>query len=187
MKRFFFVFTIIMVIFLVLAAGSIAVVDNAGINALSSQSKTGPVFIGHLGVTLLPFTSASVTYPDGDLFLIKQISAADVKPGNIVLYANGSKWYVRSGLVVSKTDKGFNITSSDGLSADEPAASIIGLYSSRVPYMGRILKELESPLAVIIFAVVLLLSIVLWRVLPSGKSANGVLSNSDSDIASILY
>lgn len=187
MKRFFHVFTIILIVFLFLAAGSIAAMTYCGINALSVQNGKQPVFLGGWGVTLMPYTGSAVVYPDGDLFVIQRASADTVKPGDVVLYANGTKWYVRSGYIASKSENGFNITASDGITAEEPAAAILGRYYKRVPYMGKVLTELESLPAIIVFAVVLALSFVLWLALPSRKDTGGALSESDKDIASILY
>lgn len=184
MKRFFCVFSIIMIVFLLLAACAMAVERYV---AVSPDSQSLPS-VGGWGITTIPFHGNTIVFPNGDMHIIQYASAQDVAPGEVVLFAGGSDWFAKSGYVESKTDTGFNITTADGKTTDEPAGSIKGIYKYRIPRLVEFINRLKSPLAMGVFAAALLASILLWRLLPGGGSRQGgALSESDEDIATILY
>jgi len=181
MKRFFFVFSIILIVFLLIAAGTIAAVDYGSIKVTSIN----PVFVAGWGITLIPY---STTYPASDAMLIRQASARDVKQGDVILYTGGTNWLVKSGSVAVVGEQGLSVVRSDGASSDILPADVKGLYKGSLPHFSDILGLLKSMLAIGIFATLLILSIVLWFLLPGTvhKRIEGRLSASDGEIATNL-
>ena len=183
MKRFFFVFSILMFIFLVLMAGALAIAEYGAIDTY----KPLPGFLQGWGVTLIPYHGSEVIYSNGDAFLIKQGSSQDVYVDKVVLFFVKDKKGIMSGYVSSGTEGLLSINGADGNRADVPISDIVGIYKNRIPYLGSILGTLRSPVAIGVLAAALIASILLWRLLPSAKPKFDGLSMSDSDIASILY
>jgi hypothetical protein len=182
MRRFFCIFSIILILFLFLAAGSVVAVDYGSVTA--SRSNT---FIAGWGITAMPYYGKAITLAEGDVFIIKSASADDVKPYTVVLYSGAGGSAVQSGYVNVVTDSKLNIEFSGSVSSDVPLSGVVGIYKFAIPHMAEILDVVRKPLAVCIFAAVLLLSVILWRSLPKKGRASGKLSKSDEEIASNLY
>jgi hypothetical protein len=183
MKRFFFVFSVILVIFLLISAGAVAVDEFYSIKPTSN----GANFLLKYGISSIPYTGGPVNFPDGDLFIIRRASEDELKPGDVVLYSGGMNWLVKSGSITRVEDGSVFVTRSDGVLAEVPKQSVWGVYASRIPHLAEILAVMKSPLAIGVFAGVLVLSIVLWRVLPARESKTDYLSETDGEIASNLY
>ncbi len=183
MKRFFFTLSVLLVALMILVAGVAAALHFGGIWA---ESKSF-VFVGGWGVTQIPFTGKSIIFPNGDLHVIQKTTAANVAPGDAILFAGGSSRLVKSGCVEAVTAEVVRITLSDGTTLDEPAQAVFGKYTFRLPRFAWLLEQAQSPLAVGVFTLLLLVCIILWRKLPGRDGPDGALSESDEDIATILY
>ncbi len=183
MKRFFFVFSVILMIFLLIAAGAVAVDEFCAIKATSSSAR----FLMGWGITTIPYIGEPLTYPDGDVIFVKRAVPGSLRPGDVVLYSGGANWLVKSGRIEAVRDGNVAITRTDNAPMEIPAGSVWGVYVSRLPHLAEILRVMKSTLAIGVFAAVLVLSIVLWRALPSRQPKTDCLSQSDGDIASNLY
>lgn len=183
MKRFFFALSVALVALMIITAGASAALHYGGI---WTETKS-PAFLGGWGITQIPFTGKTIIFPSGDLHIIKRARASEVAPGDVVLFAGGSSWFVKAGCVEAVTADTVRLTVSDGTAVDEPASSVFGVYSSRIPRLVWLLGRAQSPVVVGIFTAVLLICIILWRRLPGRGRQDGALSESDCDIASILY
>jgi hypothetical protein len=182
MKRFFFVFSVILIVLLFITAGAMAVMEYGSIKVTS----VNPPFLAGWGVSSIPYYGSSRTYPAGDLFVIKQLSLQDVKSGMVILYSGEKNWTVKSGDVSSVAADTVGVVRSDGVSENIPAKNIIGAYQYTVPYLAGILGTLKSAPAIAAFAAVLLLCVILSTVLPSRRVGARRLSKSDGEISSIL-
>jgi hypothetical protein len=187
MKRFFFVFSVILVIFLLVAAGAVAVDEFCSIKPTSSGAWFLPKFLGGWGITSIPYYGGPLDYPNGDVFIVKRASADDLKPNEVVLYSGGMNWLVKSGCIKDVMNGGVAVTRSDNVPTEIPLENVWGVYVCRIPHLAEILGVMKSALAIGVFAGVLIVSIVLWRVLPARESNSDSLSESDGDIASNLY
>jgi hypothetical protein len=183
MKRFFFVFSVILIIFLLVAAGAVAVDEFCSIKPTS----TGAQFLMGWGITSIPYYGGPLDYPNGDVFIVRRASAGELKPDEIVLYSGGMNWLVKSGCITDVSEGGVAVTRSDNVPAEIPAENVWGVYVCRLPRLAEILGVMKSVLAISVFAGVLVVSIVLWRALPSRERKSDSLSESDGDIASNLY
>jgi hypothetical protein len=184
MKRFFRVFSIILILFLVLAAGAVVVVDYGAVRASGGNAWS----MAGWGITVIPFDGNNRDLRSGDLFIIKKATAEDVIPGHIVLYAAGNGAPAQSGFVNEVTESKFSIEFSGGMTSDVPRSGEFGIYKFSIPHMVALLDVVKQPISICVFAAVLLASIILWRALP-GKSRSSFtgLSESDGEIASNLY
>lgn len=183
MKRFFFVFSVILVIFLLISAGAVAVDEFWSIKPTSN----GANFLGGYCISSIPYYGGPLNYPNGDLFLIRRASAGELKPDDAVLYSSGMNWLVKSGGITRVMEESVVVTRSDGVLAEVPKESVWGVYVVRAPSLAEILGVMKSGLAIGVFAAVHIFSIVLWRVLPARELTTDSLSKSDGDIASNLY
>lgn len=182
MKTFFRVLLILEIVLLVLAAGMIALLQYRSIK----PNDKAAAFIAGWGVTLMPYYGSDVQYPMGDVMLIRKVSAADVQSGDVVLYANGASGFM-AGQARERTEQGLTVTGAGDTVNAVADVSVAGVYRLRMPGFGTLLGTLRSPLSIGISAAALLLTLLLWRLLPAGKAEDAVLSRSDGDIASNLY
>lgn len=184
MRRFFRLFTILLTIFLALMAGAAALMQFGSIK----ENSTKPSFLSNWGITGIPFYSNTIVFPQGDAILIRRATIRDVSPGKVVLYYSETSPNIRAARADEHTQSGLNATVSDGSTIAIPSANVVGLYQKRIPYLVDLVDELNSLLAVSVFASTLILSIILWRTSPVRKApGSGTLSPSDEDIASSLY
>lgn len=183
MKRFFLVFSIMMIIFLILMTGVLAVVKYCAIETYNLRA----VFFQGWGITLIPFHGSQVVFPDGSVYLIKQIEPQEIKPGNVVLFFTADRAGIMSGFVSSISEGILTLNDAAGNTIDVPAADIVGRYENAIKGWAKDLDTLQSPISISVFSAVLISSIILWRVLPSRKPEFDGLSASDGEISSILY
>lgn len=180
MKRFFKVFSVILMIFLVVAAGSVAAVENCAL-----QDGRTPQFLLGYGITLIPHDGYPFSFPQGSVIVIRQAQSQDILAGQTVLYADKDSNTLRSGYATSQIDQDVLLLGADKAMA---ASDVIGEYVVFIPHYVSVLETMKTPLALGVYGAVLLLSIILWIALPGRKPvvSNG-LSRSDGEISSNLY
>lgn len=183
MKRFFFVFSIIMIVFLVLTAGCFAALAYGSIQTYNRA----PVFFAGWGITEISFSGKRVVYPDGDIFLIRQVPAQDIDQADMILFYVTGMTGIISGYVTNADDGTIRVEAANHTEMQVPPADVVGRYEGRIPGLGKALGMLRSPFAIGVFALVLVASIILWRRLPAKKGNSDDLGPSDGEIASILY
>jgi hypothetical protein len=180
MKRFFKVFSVILMIFLVAAAGMVAAVEYCAIK----DGRTPQFLLGY-GITLIPHDAYPTSFPLGDVMIIRQVPAQEIVPGETVLYTDAGSNTLRSGYIYAQINQDLQLLDSGSAIA---ASDVIGVYDSRIPHLTGLLDTVKTPLALCVYGAVLLLSIILWIALPGKrKPASGKLSRSDGEIASNLY
>lgn len=184
MKRFFLVFSIIMIVFLALIAGCLAAVQYGSIQTY----KPDPVFINGVGITWIPYHGSKLVYPEGDLFVVRQASGQQIGAGKVVLVAvnDGHVSEIVSALVTGAQEDAFVVEAAGGDVLTVQPGDVLAVYETRVPNLAAALRSLGSPVSIAIYALVLAGSIALWRALPSKPDYAG-LSRSDGEISSNLY
>ncbi len=180
-KRFFLVLSILMILFLVLMAGSIAAVQFGSIEA---QKPLPPFIFGH-AITTIPYNGEKLVYPNGDLFLIRQAQGG-VEAAKVVLFKAGEGQGIMSGLVVGMQGSAYQVEIAGGRHIAVSPEEIIGVYTGIIRGFVMTLQSISAPLSVLAFALALVVSISLWKVIP-GKQADTGLSRTDGEISSVIY
>ncbi len=180
-KRFFLVLTILIILFLVLMAGSLAAVQFGSIEA--HKPLPPPVF--GLSITAIPYNGQQVVFPNGDVFLIRRTQSG-VEARMVILFSAGEGQGVLSGLVTGVQDDAYQVEIAGGRQVLVLPEETVGVYVNRIPRFVVILQSMSAPLSVMAFALALVVSITLWKVIPGKREATG-LSQSDGEISSVLY
>ncbi len=180
-KRFFLVLSILMILFLVLMAGSIAAMQ---FGAIETRKPLPPFVFGH-AITTIPYNGERVVYPNGDVFLIRQ-TKTDAGVAEVILFNAGEGQGFLSGLVTGKQGDAYQVEIAGGRQGLVPMDQTVGVYVSRIRGFVATLQSISSPLSVLAFALALAASITVWKVIP-GKPASSGLSRTDGEISSVLY
>lgn len=180
MKRFFGMFSVILMIFLIAAAGSVAAVEYCAI-----QDGRTPQFLLSYGITLMPHEGYPFSFPQGSVMLIRQAQPQDILAGQTVLYTDKDTNSIHSGYVTTQIGQDVTLLGWDKAIT---ASDIIGKYIIFFPRYLSVLEIMKTPLALGVYGGVLLLSIILWIALPGRKlTVSNGLSRSDGEISSNLY
>lgn len=184
MKRFFLVFSILMIVFLALMAGSLAAVHYWAIETY----KPVPQFVLGWAITAIPYNGDQVVYPMGDLYFVRQTSAGQIDASDVVLTikSDGRVQGIVSGLVTGKQGDAYLVEGVGGYSSLVQPGDVVGVYVNRIQGFIPLLEALSAPLPIAAFTLVLAASIVLWRAL-HGKRTHSGLSPRDGEISSNLY